>query len=83
MISTFVSTNQGAPGGSWEKVLILDNPKLFRIILVINFEFTYMRNQTLPFDDRLGGGVYNPFKTIDRNPEINVKVLYCYRGMEE
>ena len=83
IISTFVSTNQGVPGGSWEKVLILDNPKLFRIILVINFEFTYMRNQTLPFDDRLEGEVYNPFKTIDRNPEISIKVFCCYRGIEE
>ena len=35
-----------------------------------------MRNQTLPFDDRLEGEVYNPFKTIDRNPEINIKVFF-------
>jgi hypothetical protein len=42
-----------------------------------------MRNQTLPFDDRLEGGVYNPFKAIDRNPEIKIKVFCCYRGIEE
>jgi hypothetical protein len=42
-----------------------------------------MKNQTLPFEDRLGSGFYNPFKAVDRNPEISVKVFCYYGDIEE